>query len=107
MEDEKDIQDWEEFVKEIKMAFSDKSKTVDAKWKIEIFWQDKKHITNFMIEFEVLAIKAETNDMYAIFLLKKNVQMGIIKTILRYPLIAAPETLKEWKIAITSVEQGY
>ena len=24
-----------------------------------------------------------------------------------YPLIAAPETLKEWKMAITSVGQGY
>jgi len=26
--------------------------------------------------------------------------------ILGYPLIAAPESLKEWKIAITSVGQG-
>jgi len=37
MEDEKYMQNWEEFVKEIKIAFSDKSKTADAKWKIEIF----------------------------------------------------------------------
>jgi len=27
--------------------------------------------------------------------------------ILGYPPIAVPETLKEWKVAITSVEQGY
>ena len=27
--------------------------------------------------------------------------------ILSYLLIAAPETLKEWKVVITSVEQGY
>jgi len=33
--------------------------------------------------------------------------MDIIKTIFEYPSIAAPETLKEWKVAITSVEQGY
>jgi len=57
-----------------------------------------------MIEFEVLAIKAETNDMHAIFLLKKNVRNDIIKTILEYLSIAAPETLKEWKVAITLVK---
>ena len=33
--------------------------------------------------------------------------MDIIKTIFEYPPIVAPETLKEWKVAITSVEQGY
>jgi len=52
-------------------------------------------------------MKAETNNMYAIFLLKKNVQMGIIKTILEYLLMVVSETLKEWKIVITSIEQGY
>jgi len=26
---------------------------------------------------------------------------------LEYPPTAAPETLKEWKVAITSVRQGY
>ena len=31
LEDEEDIQDWEEFVKEIKTAFSNKSKAADAK----------------------------------------------------------------------------
>ena len=30
--------------------------------------------------------------------------MNIIKTILEYPLIAAPEILRGWKVAITSVE---
>jgi len=44
--------------------FSNKSKVVDAEWKIEIFRQGKKLIANFMIEFQVLAIKAETNDLY-------------------------------------------
>ena len=48
-----------------------------------------------MIEFKVLAMKAETNNMHVIFLLKKNVQADIIKTILGYPLIATPDTLKE------------
>jgi len=43
----------------------------------------------------VLAIKAETDDLYAIFLLEKNIWTNIRKTILRYPLMIAPETLKE------------
>ena len=60
-----------------------------------------------MIEFDILAIKADTDELHAIFLLKKNIQQDIIKTILGYPLIAMPESLKEWKVAITSVEQEY
>jgi len=35
LEDKEDTQDWKEFVKEIKTAFSDKSKAVNAEWKIE------------------------------------------------------------------------
>jgi len=71
-----------------------------------MFKQRKRHIANFMIEFEVLAMKAEINDLHIIFLLK-NVCPDIIKTILGYLLIVAPEMLKEWKIAITSVGQEY
>ena len=56
-----------------------------------------------MIEFETLAMKADTDELHAIFLLKKNVQADIIKTILGYLLITALETLKEWKIVITLV----
>ena len=60
-----------------------------------------------MIEFNALAMKADTDELYAIFLLKKNVWPDIIKIILSYPPIAAPETFKEWKVAITSVGQEY
>jgi len=48
-----------------------------------------------MVEFETLAMKANIDELHTIFLLKKNVQADIIKTILGYPLIVAPETLKE------------
>ena len=34
-------QDWDEFVKEIKTTFSNKSKAADAEWKIETFKQEK------------------------------------------------------------------
>ena len=47
------------------------------------------------------------DNLHTIFLLKKNVRQDIIKTILEYPPITALETLKEWKVAIISVEQGY
>ena len=63
----------DEFVKEFKMTFSNKSKAADAEWKIEIFKQGKKNTADFMIEFKVLATKADTDELYAIFLLKKNV----------------------------------
>jgi len=95
LDEELGTQDWEDFVKEIKMMFSDKSKAADAKWKIETFKQGKKNMADFMIEFEALAMKADTDKLHAIFLLKKNVRQDIIKTILGYPPIAMPETLKE------------
>jgi len=39
-------------------------------------------------------MKADMNKLHTIFLLKKNVQQDIIKMILGYLPIAAPETLK-------------
>ena len=53
------------------MTFSDKSKAVDAEWKIKTFRQEKQNTANFIIEFEALAMKADI-DKLAIFLLKKN-----------------------------------
>jgi len=70
LDEETEIQDWEDFVKEIKMTFSDKMKAADAEWKIETF---KKNMANFMIKFDTLAIKANTDELHAIFLLKKNI----------------------------------
>ena len=88
-------QDWNNFMKEIKTMFSDKIKAADAKWKIETFKQEKKNTADFMSEFDALAIKVDTDELHAIFLLKKNTRQDIIKMILGYPLIAMPESLKE------------
>jgi len=85
------------------MTFSNKTKAADAEWKIETFKQGKKNTANFMIKFKALAMKTDTNELHTIFLLKKNVRHNIIKTILGYPPIAMSDTLKEWKVAITSV----
>ena len=60
-----------------------------------------------MIKFKALAMKADTDELHTIFLLKKNMRQDIIKMILGYPPIAALETLKEWKVVITLVRQGY
>ena len=106
-DEDNNTQDQDDFVKEIKTTFSDKSKAADAEWKIETFKQGKRNTADFMIEFEALAMKADTDELHAIFLLKKNIRQDIIKTILGYSPIAMPETLKEWKVAITSVGQGY
>ena len=89
------IQDWEEFVWEIKTKFSDKIKAADAKLKIKTFKQEKKNTADFMIEFDALAMKADTDKLHTIFLLKKNIQQDIIKMILEYLLIAISESLKE------------
>ena len=60
-----------------------------------------------MIEFDALAMKVDTDELHAIFLLKKNVQQDIIKIILGYPPIMVLESLKEWKVAITLAGQEY
>jgi len=52
-------------------------------------------MADFIIEFKALAMKADTDKLYAIFLLKKNVQQDIIKMILGYPPMAMSESLKE------------
>jgi len=52
-------------------------------------------MVDFMIEFDTLAMKVDTDKLHAIFLLKKNVRQDIIKTILGYLPIAMPESLKE------------
>ena len=69
---DENTQNWDDFVKEIKTIFSDKFKAADAEWKIETFKQGKRNTVNFIIEFEVLATKADTDELHAIFLLKKN-----------------------------------
>ena len=107
LDKDNDTQDWDDFVKELKMTFSDKSKTADAKWKIKMFKQGKWNTADFIIEFKALAMKVDTDELYTIFLLKKNTQQNIIKMILGYPPIAMPEILKEWKMAITLVGQRY
>ena len=52
-------------------------------------------MANFIIEFKALAMKANIDKLYIIFLLKKNIQPDIIKMILEYLPIVVPETLKE------------
>ncbi len=61
------------FVKEIKITFSDKTKVANTEQKIKSFKQEKKNTVDFMIEFDALTMKADTNELYATFLLKKNV----------------------------------
>ena len=107
LDEELRTQDWDNFMKEIKMTFSNKSKAADAEWKIKTFKQGKRNTVDFIIEFKALVMKADTDELHAVFLFKKNAQQDIIKTILGYSPMAMPETLKEWKVAITSVGQGY
>ena len=95
LDKDNNTQDWDDFIWEIKNTFSDKSKAADTKWKIETFKQGKQNTADFIIEFEALAMKAETDEMHTIFLLKKNAWQGIIKIILGYRPMAIPETLKE------------
>jgi len=48
-----------------------------------------------MIKFEALAIRAKTNEIHMIFLLKKNIRTDIIKIILEYPPMVVSKTLRK------------
>jgi len=74
LDEETRTQDWKDFVQEIKTTFSNKMKVVDAELKTETFKQGKKNTANFMIKFNILAMKANIDELHAIFLLKKNIQ---------------------------------
>jgi len=41
LDEELGTQDWDDFIKEIKMTFSNKLKAADTEWKIESFKQGK------------------------------------------------------------------
>ena len=73
LDEELKTQDWEEFVKKIKTTFSCKTKAADAEQKIKFFKQEKWNTVDFMIKFEALAMKTNTDELHTIFLLKKNV----------------------------------
>ena len=47
LDKDNDIQDWDDFVKEIKTTFSDKSKAADTEWKIETFKQGKRNTVDW------------------------------------------------------------
>jgi len=74
LDEETRTQDWKDFVQEIKTTFSNKMKVVDAELKTETFKQGKKNTADFMIKFNILAMKANIDELHAIFLLKKNIQ---------------------------------
>jgi len=73
LDEETRTQDWEDFIQEIKTMFSNKMKAADAKWKIETFKRGKKNTADFMTKFDTLAMKADTDELHVIFLLKKNI----------------------------------
>jgi len=76
---------WDAFEAKLQLLYSDKTKEADAEWHIETFIQGKKHIVDFLIKFIALVSKAQTDDQYAIFLLKKNINREIIRAIMVYP----------------------
>jgi len=50
---------------------------------------------DFLIEFMALASKAQTDNQYAIILLKKNINREIIRAIMAYLLAQAPKSLEQ------------
>ena len=102
-----DTPSWDAFKAELQLVYSNKMKEADAEQHIKTFTQGKKHIADFLIKFMALASKAQTDNQYVIFLLKKNVNREIIRAIMAYPPAQAPKSLEQWKMAITAVGQGY
>jgi len=47
-------------------------KAADVEWKIETFKQGKKNTVDFMIKFNALTMKTDTDELYAIFFIKEE-----------------------------------
>jgi hypothetical protein len=89
-----DTIDWDLFKKKLTTSFQDRLKKEAVEWKIEKYQQKSDHIADFLIKFDALKTKAQTDDAHAIFLLKKNAQPDIIRTILGYPPASMPKDYK-------------
>jgi len=63
LDKEIETQNWDDFIKEIKMTFSNKTKAADAEWRIEFFKQGKQNTADFMIEFDTLAMKTDIDEL--------------------------------------------
>ncbi len=107
IEENEDTIDWDMFAQEFERTFSDDALKVKAEWQIEKLRQGNKNTADFLIEFEVLKNRADTDDYHAMFLLKKNVRQDIIHTIMGYPPSSIPTSYETWTKAILSVGQGW
>jgi hypothetical protein len=102
-----DTMDWKAFDDDLTGSFSMGNEKETAQWKIKSFKQGNCHIIDFLIKFHILKMTSKTNDVHAIFLLKKNIRQDIIQTILGYPPTTIPDNITEWLEAIKSVRMGY
>lgn len=101
-----DTASWDEFEEKIKESFIDGKEKENAENKLEGFVQGKTHITDYMIEFNLLKDRSGTDDQHAIYLLKKHVRKEIIRAIIAFPPASAPTTYKLWGKAIIAVGTG-
>src|SRR5258708_6787287 len=107
MRDSDDTIVWDQFKKDINTLFTDGNMRERMEWKIEEFKQGNQNTADFILKFEVMKKKSKTDDIHAMFLLKKHVRKDIIKTILGYPKSTIPTTYKQWCDNIVSVGLGY
>uniref|UniRef100_A0A0W0FMM6 CCHC-type domain-containing protein n=1 Tax=Moniliophthora roreri TaxID=221103 RepID=A0A0W0FMM6_MONRR len=93
-EDQVHLTTWEEFLNEFKKAFRPLDIGTDARLKMKLLKQNKKHVDEYITEFRLLAADAEYDNRALIDHFLAGLHPALLKSCLMQP--DQPDTIEEW-----------
>ncbi|ESK84303.1 hypothetical protein Moror_11072 [Moniliophthora roreri MCA 2997] len=93
-EDQIHITTWEEFLEDFKKAFRPLDIGTDARLKMKLLKQNKKHVDKYITEFRLLAADAEYDDRALIDHFLAGLHPTLLKSCLMQP--DQPDTIEGW-----------
>ncbi|ESK87800.1 hypothetical protein Moror_15349 [Moniliophthora roreri MCA 2997] len=93
-EDQVHVMTWEEFLEDFKKAFQPLDIGTDARLKMKLLKQNKKHVDEYIMEFRLLAADAEYDDRALIDHFLAGLHPALLKSCLMQP--DQPDTIEEW-----------
>ncbi|ESK85263.1 hypothetical protein Moror_11356, partial [Moniliophthora roreri MCA 2997] len=93
-EDQIHVTTWEEFLEDFKKAFRPLDIGTDARLKMKLLKQNKKHVDEYIMEFRLLAADAEYDDRALIDHFLTGLHPALLKSCLMQP--DQPNTIEEW-----------
>ncbi|ESK81112.1 hypothetical protein Moror_6031 [Moniliophthora roreri MCA 2997] len=94
LEDQVHVTTWGEFLEDFKKAFRPLDIGTDARLKMKLLKQNKKHMDEYITEFRLLAADAEYDDRALIDHFLAGLHPALLKSCLMQP--DQPNTINEW-----------